>query len=329
MNLETLNRIEEGEHYPSVKELDLLLRALNKPLAWAAEETPSVITRRYSQVGATRPTPIEFGLEVIAYDVRHLLDQKVLTGTSRPTFPIPRTHHEAERLAMAVREEAKLTPDQPIEDLTELCQRFGLWEFASPFDGDSKSSPGLMCELTASDRSTQVGIALIDSSKYTFHQRFVLAHELCHWLIGDDFEGEQITPEELESRKNKHQALPIEEACSSFAAHLLLPLQAMNGFRSDVADTKLVRAAIELAAEYGVGWRSTVDLLMNASLVSTSTADRMKRDAASDAEVIERQYALDAFRVPSDYIEQLNKAVEAGSIDPTVALRYSYGVELG
>lgn len=325
LTMERLRAIEEGSHYPSASELDRMLFALRKPLAWVDGNDLPLITSRYEQVGTKRPSPIEYVLDQVASDMLHLLDTGVVEGGERPKFDIPTNHDEAGQLANEVRMQAGLDDKKPVEDVSKLCEKFGLWEFAANLDGGATASPGLMVEVASSKNNGSVGIAVIDSSKFQFHQRFVLAHELCHWLIGDEFEGATVRPDEFDIEKRRDEPLRVEEACSSFAAHLLLPDRAMARFRSASYKTSKKDVAVELAKNYGMGWRSTVDLLMSAGQVSLLDAEQLRLDREADEEVISKQYFLDSNRVASGYLAQIRQAVESGRITESEAEGFSYG----
>ena len=324
LSVDRLREIEDGS-FPTSHELDCILFTLRKPLAWVNGNDLPLITSRYLQVGTKKPSSIEYVLDRISSDIRYLLDAEIIQGTERPDFPKPTNHDEAARLAGKVRRIANLDDKEPVTDISALCAHFGLWEFGVHLDGGPTDTPGLMVETTGKTAAGSIGVTVIDSSKLAFHQRFVLAHELCHWLIGDEFEGTSVRPDVFDIEKDGEEPLGVEEACSSFAAHLLLPDRAMAHYKSDKFKVGEIAAAVALAKKYGMGWRSTVDLLMSAGQISALDADRLRNNNNADAQVILAQVEPAKNRVAADYLAQLNKAVEAGKITQWEAEGFSYG----
>lgn len=328
LEVETLKNIEEGTHYPYAIELDAVLAVLRRPLSWVDGAELPLVMSRYAQVGTKNPSPIEYTLETVVRDIHSLMEREIVSGVARPRLDVPRTHNEAAHLANLIRKRAGIGLREPLMQLPQLCESLGLWEFAVEVDGSPGQTPGLMMEVTGPGVDNSLGIAVIDSSKFSFHQRFVLAHELCHWLIGDDYEGGPGSPEELDTDKGRDEPLEIEEACSSFAAHLLLPDQAMSGFRTTKHKLGEVEAALEIAKTYGMGWRSTIGLLKSAGQLSGKDASRLLAKKSADEEIIRARIALEPNRVSSEFLRQLRVAEDAGVLSSLEAQSYGYGAQL-
>lgn len=327
LDAKTLRDIEEGIHYPYAVELDAILSVLRRPLSWVDGAELPLVMSRYAQVGTENPSLIEYTLETLVRDIHNLMDREIVSGVARPRFDMPRTHNEAAHLANLIRRRAGIGLREPLMQLSQLCERLGLWEFAVEVDGSPGQTPGLMMEVTGPGEDNSLGIAVIDSSKFSFHQRFVLAHELCHWLIGDDYEGGPVSPDELDTDKDRDEPLEIEEACSSFAAHLLLPDQALSGFKTTKHKLGEVEAALEIAKTYGMGWRSTIGLLKSAGQLSAEDAKRLLAKKSADEEIIRTRVVLEPNRVSSELLRQLHDAVDAGALSPLEAQSYGYGVQ--
>ncbi|WCZ39950.1 XRE family transcriptional regulator [Corynebacterium jeddahense] len=322
----TIGKIESGDYFPSAGELNAILAVLRKPVMWAVQAEIPQITRRYQDVHTTRPSDIEAGIELLAYDIRHLMDTGVLVGKRPGPFKRPKTHVDAAHLARKVRRDANISESEPIADLPALCDKFGLWEFASPFEGNW-GPQGLMLEIDSDSANLPIGIAVINTCSPSFHQRFVLAHELCHWLIGDAYENKSVD-NEFSSRKERGSKLHPEQACNSFAAHLLLPEQALAHFGQITDESVLVDEAVRTAQTYGVGWRSTIGLLKSAGHISSGQAAKLKTHSEADQRVMDHSSVLPSDRIPAEYSRQLAEGIKLGKLDQLEAINYSYGVAL-
>lgn len=335
ITVDVLSNIENGSYYPQPFELDGILRALNRPLTWITEGELPVIARRYASIEQPKRTLFDRGLETLAHDLRYLLDQGIVRGTERKIYDRPRTHDQAALLAKQIRNEVGLSIAEPIVDIAQICESFGLYEFAADFSDGYPCTAGAMIEVTSTNGSAAIGTALVDSGRYAFIQRFVLAHELCHWLIGDDFEANGAmdsdsfsSPRDPLSRTRSRELISEEEACNSFAAHFLFPAEATDRFIGLHTKLGTTDAAVELALSYGLGWRSTVGLLHNAGHFDRRTAQLLWDQQEPDARICSTMSHPDKNRVRTSFLSQLEKAVEDNLLDYEEAQSYAYGVPL-
>jgi Zn-dependent peptidase ImmA (M78 family)/DNA-binding XRE family transcriptional regulator len=107
-------------------------------------------------------------------------------------------------------------------------------------------------------RVDDLAIALIDSSAIVGRQRFTVAHELCHLLVGD---GEQVIVDE----RLTGQSL-VEMRANSFAAHFLMPAKAVRRYlrQRDVDE----EVAVELQYTFGVSLDALLWHLVNLDMIS-------------------------------------------------------------
>jgi Zn-dependent peptidase ImmA (M78 family)/DNA-binding XRE family transcriptional regulator len=108
-------------------------------------------------------------------------------------------------------------------------------------------------------RLDDFSLALIDSSATFGRQRFTVAHELCHFLVGD---GDRlIVDERLLGRRSV-----VEMRANSFAAHFLMPAKALRRYLHGREVDEEV--AIELQYTFGVSLDALLWHLLNLDLIS-------------------------------------------------------------
>ncbi|KAA8725761.1 ImmA/IrrE family metallo-endopeptidase [Corynebacterium phocae] len=322
--LDRLYLLEEDQVDFTNRDINRILRILKKPVAWLIEPELPVIARRYKSLDLKRNTEFDLALEYLAYDVRHLLDIDVLAGVERPHFDVTRTHRQAAVLASKIRSSSQTSPTAPILNISALCEELGLLVFAAEFP-DTNNAGGSMLEILATKDDRTIGIALIDSSKHYFLQRFTLAHELCHWLIGDDFETAPEDKSTLVPRGNVSEKISDEAFCNSFAAHLLFPEEARRKVVQTSSMEKIGQSATKLALQYQISWHSTVDLLMSSGLIEKPTAELLREDPFLDSKVMDSQPPAAIEQVSLTFRAAVERAKSRGVLTPMQAEKYLYG----
>lgn len=190
---------------------------------------------------------------------------------------------------------------EPI-DLPKLASQLGLLTVWAPL---GQGIDG----LCAADR--EHGLAVVNSDHWGSRQRFTLAHEIAHWLLGD------VGPDGRSDRDVFAEVNdPVERRANSFAAALLVP-------RSIVASlSRYDRAtAVRAAYRYGVscktlGWRIK-------SVVGDSDLSRFLRTvdpfeaavtAGEQARFEQDRDDRGRRRVSAELARALYEAVSAGAI---------------
>ena len=115
-------------------------------------------------------------------------------------------------------------------------------------------------------RVADLAIVLIDSSANVGRQRFTVAHELCHLLVGD---GEQVHVDE----RLTGQSL-VEMRANAFAAHFLMPAKAVRRYlRERTVDEEVM---VELQYTFGVSLDALLWQLVNLDLISENRRDQIR-----------------------------------------------------
>lgn len=240
---------------------ELLLRvsaATHRSLAWFIEPPlTTVAERRVALIDDGSPevdTPFDRMLEELGINVRYLVDRRLLCGTPRSTYPFPNDVTRAEHLAQRFRQDQDM-PAGPLNDLTELCDRVGLFPFIMDFGADGNL--GAMIEVTEA-----AGVALINGTGSSRRRRFTLAHELGHWITGSSYEAVSSSVSNSEKMLN------------TFAAHLLMPRDTVVRqwhYLEQTHDRK--SAAVAITTRYGVSWSAALLHLKNLDLITPREHD--------------------------------------------------------
>jgi Zn-dependent peptidase ImmA (M78 family) len=118
-----------------------------------------------------------------------------------------------------------------------------------------------------------IAVIIVNSGDVWGRQRFTLAHELCHLIVGDLDSWELI-----DGRSN---ARPGEEGrADDFAAHFLTPDQ---GIQEMVGAKVLDKAGVmRVALAFGVSRETAANRLRDLGLISTSLCDAAKNASAGE-----------------------------------------------
>jgi Zn-dependent peptidase ImmA (M78 family) len=178
-----------------------------------------------------------------------------VSGASTP-------HAQGEDLARGVREEMGIGDDDLPYELWELAlaleQTLGIDVCFEPLsvglDGLSVARGGLR-------------LAIVGSAVAATRQRFTLAHELCHLVVGDS--QELLVDENLFGRKTDD-----ERRANAFAAAFLMPAHALREQvqRGYVSEDLIAR----LLGRYGVSLDALAFRLHNLDLINAATRERVR-----------------------------------------------------
>lgn len=243
-----LGRIEKGERKVSAVELVNLAAALEVPLAWFVRDPlPAVVSRRTDAAPSHEGTArLDRQLELFAGDVASLLTSGVITpDADNFRSRTPRTHREAEQTASAVRFNLSVG-DGPLLDLAAIAERFGLYSCSLAL-GDG-GADGALVAVTDS-----VAAAVIDGDARPGRRRMSLAHELGHWLFGDQYDL---------------GAADTEKRINSFAAYLLAPRSGVTALWNKRLGDSVRDRTIRVAAEFRMSWSAVILHLRNLGLTN-------------------------------------------------------------
>lgn len=286
-----LSKIENGQRRVSARELPTLATALRVSTQWlvgGVDPSPATLSfaHRVAASGAdtrARQRAVQV-LEAEARLQRHVelpprqrsrAGDEVTNLVATEFAHAPRTTSEAQRqgqlLARRVRDALDLGATAEIGDLPSLIEmNFAADVTLSPL---GEGSDGLCAHH--GDQAL-----LVANTDFTVgHVRFTLAHELGHHLLRD--------PREVidEQASDMFTSSFRERRVSAFAAHLLLPVAAVNGALAWLGCTAAditgatVRGRLTLGylmTRYGVSLQCTLSQVAAAGVISPSSVSDLK-----------------------------------------------------
>jgi Zn-dependent peptidase ImmA (M78 family)/DNA-binding XRE family transcriptional regulator len=255
-----ISRIESGERGVDSLELAAVADALDVSVLDLLESEPVAeelrIAARLDE--ATEPATVDRALNRVLDVVRldRLLDElgePERGAQTRTELEPPRSGpavQQGQRLAERVRKLWSLGDDPLPPNLFSLIEdQSGLGIALEPLQ---ERIAGLCA------RVDDLAIALIDSSAIVGRQRFTVAHELCHLLLGD---GEQVLVDERLTGRSL-----VEMRANAFAAFFLMPAKAVRRYlREREVDEEV---AVELQYTFGVSLDALLWHLVNLDHIS-------------------------------------------------------------
>lgn len=245
-----LVKLEAGTRKVSATELVAIAGALRRPIDWFVfESPPAIMSRRRDPAVGRTSRALDLEIEQLARDVVFLLDARVLAGgDARARFDVPTDFGAAEHLADCARGRLE-GPDGPMLDLQGVCEHLGLIAFAIDLGMDAGDA--------AYVEVGELGVALINGSVEPGRRRFNLAHELGHHLVGDAYAAETAVGGGAET----------ERLLNAFAAHFLMPRNAVSRMWRELASGDRRLAAVAIAVRFRVSWSVACNQLRNLELI--------------------------------------------------------------
>lgn len=266
-----ISRIESGERSVDSLELAGIAKALEVSLLDLLEDRPVpeellALAARAEEVRA--PGAVESARNRIFELIRsdRLLEELAVPEQPRkmpPSLPTVRgpAKDQGRELAEFLREELGLGPG-PLPDLLDVVEDLGLDLALEPLhDGLA----GLCV------RTDEVAVALVDSSPVVGRQRFTVAHELCHFWVGD---AQPVwIDEQLFAEDRGHRVQEIR--ANAFAVHFLMPEEGVRRhLRGRQVDERVV---VELQHTFGVSLEALLWHLANLRFVSSRMRSSIQR----------------------------------------------------
>lgn len=261
----TLNQYEHGEKIPGSRQLAALARALGVRTEYLLRPT------------SVELGPVEYRSSRLPARVRHRIHADVLDQLERwhelldlfptevvPAFSLPsdlpasiNDLNALEAVADQVRRDWRLGED-PIPDLIDALESQGVLVVQTAL-AEEHGFNGL--SATAGEGLARP-VIVVDSGWPGDRQRFTLAHELGHILLGD-----RLSPD-----------LDVEKACHRFAGAFLLPRdavrQALGPHRHDLEPQELGL----LKSEYGLSMQSCLFRALDAGVISRTVQQTLFRE---------------------------------------------------
>lgn len=262
MSAEDLQLIEDGTHDMTPSQWRDVVAAMGAS-RWSllSDPPPGVVLRRSGR--SYRLHQSDAILDELAALLGYLLQSKVLlVPKAAPQFKV-KTTDDIERAARHARQSANVSSTEPIRDLQGFVSSLGMLAFLRPLPKEPEEGSYV--------RLADVGLAWINSAPQfeAWRQRFTLAHELAHHVMGHS--AHQDTDEINE-----------EKQANWFAAHLLLPVVGLQKRFEELASRPTRDRLVTIAAEYQVSWTSfghqaiRAGIATKAELASSPSADELR-----------------------------------------------------
>lgn len=260
-----ISRIETGERRVASHELYALAEALGTTTADLLGEPgrTSALSVAARLGSAAHPDYLRQAIDRVT-QVLEMDDliTRVAGGpspVSRPTIRVPRGGSavgQGRALALATRDALGLGSG-PVGDLPSMLEeRFGAHVIAQPIAGEVHG-------LCVTDG--RVSVVVVNTRDRWTRQRFTLAHELAHLLVGD--------LELFEVTWQAERDDTTERRADSFAAHFLAP---DDGIKQAIGDRRVDASVVaELMDYFGVSFESMCWRLINLRLLTQQAASAM------------------------------------------------------
>jgi transcriptional regulator with XRE-family HTH domain len=309
-------KIEAGTRRIDALELISLSRALGVPIDLVLRPLPEVLSRRSGLVdeqsdsaAARESRRLELALIAWLHDVQQLVE----LGTLRPkplllAKQAVQSANSARETALWVREHLGYGV-RPVDALMELCEQAGMLVLVTELPGEGAS-------LVDGD----LAVAVVSLRGDPGCRRTTAAHELGHFVIGDEYSSDLGVHASREER---------EAIIDAFAAELLLPTQALQGAVS-VRGPALRSELIKLAATYRTSWSLAVRQAEHAGLLDDPTKRELSRSSPTRGEFMEAlgwapQPDLTSLRVPPSYAQAVFEAWRRTAITGSRAIELMHG----
>ena len=230
-----LAKIETGIRGISATELVRLAQALEMRVEWFFEDAPQAVLSRRNAAEPGAPSPsVDLFTERIAREVEFLQRLGELELAETPAITFPEASEEAEHAAAEARRRLGYDHEEPVTALDARAAELGLLAFSWEFGEHGADGASVLL--------AQGGIAVVNGSFQTGRRRLTLAHELGHYVFGDEYSTDWRVAEAPAAKR--------EGRIDRFARALLLPAAALRSRWGGGDDTRV--DAVRLASEYRV-----------------------------------------------------------------------------
>ena len=230
-----LAKVETGRRGISATELVRLAQALKMRVEWFFEDAPQAVLSRRNAAEPGAPSPsVDLFTERIAREVEFLQRLGELELAETPAMEFPETPEQAEHAAVEARRRLGYDHEEPATALGAHAAELGLLVFSKELGTSGDDGASVLLE--------RGGIAVVNGSFQTGRRRLTLAHELGHYVFGDEYSTDWRVAEAPAAKR--------EGLIDRFARALLLPAAALRNRWSGGDDTRV--DAVRLASEYRV-----------------------------------------------------------------------------
>ena len=265
-----LAKIETGIRGISATELVRLAQALEMRVEWFFEDAPQAVLSRRNAAEPGAPSPsVDLFTERIAREVEFLQRLGELELAETPAITFPEASEEAEHAAAEARRRLGYDHEEPVTALDARAAELGLLAFSWEFGEHGADGASVLL--------AQGGIAVVNGSFQTGRRRLTLAHELGHYVFGDEYSTDWRVAEAPAAKR--------EGLIDRFARALLLPAAALRSRWSGGDDTRV--DAVRLASEYRVDMTTLARRLDELEIASPQELALVRATRTRQSDIVE------------------------------------------
>ena len=265
-----LAKIETGIRGISATELVRFAQALEMRVEWFFEDAPQAVLSRRNAAEPGAPSPnVDLFTERIAREVEFLQRLGELELAETPAIAFPETPEQAEHAAAEARRMLGYDHEEPVTALDARAAELGLLAFSWEFGEHGADGASVLL--------TQGGIAVVNGSFQTGRRRLTLAHELGHYVFGDEYSTDWRVAEAPAAKR--------EGRIDRFARALLLPAVALRRHWIGGDDTRV--DAVRLASEYRVDMSTLARRLQKLEIASPQETAAVRATRTRQSDIVE------------------------------------------
>lgn len=274
MDRSALAKIETGQRRVSALELANIADALDLRIDWFTSPSPPAMVshRNMADPGAANPT-IDSKLEELVRDVLFVSEQRpgLLRGAPVPVAA-PNSNADAEKLAREAREILGVPQEAPLPNLASTLAAVSLLAFSFDLGDQAADAATVLLDHGA--------VTLINGHLSVGRRRIALAHELCHYLVADDYTIDWRVS--MATKANEREA-----AFDRFARSLLLPSQGLDDAWRQNSEHGLRLAAVRTASVFQVDMATLARRLEELGLATHDECGEIRQVRTTKADIVE------------------------------------------
>jgi Zn-dependent peptidase ImmA (M78 family)/transcriptional regulator with XRE-family HTH domain len=309
-----ISKVEKGRRRLDALELSRVAKALSVPMRLLLERRPEVLSRRAVPLADDSDTALareseRMDLTLASWlgDIRQLLALGTLRSPARTSYSASVASAADARLAATWLRGHMRLGLEPVDSMMSLCEKAGQLLLLADLPGDGVSAI-----------DGDIAAAVVSLRGEPGRRRATAAHELGHFLLGDEYSSDLGVSASRAER---------ETIVDAFAAELLLPVQAVAAATGDGAvRTRLVR----IAAVYRVSWSLALRQAESADLIDATERRRLSQSTPTRVEFRQAvgwapEHDLESVRVPPSYADAVINAWRQNLITTTRAAELMHG----
>ena len=278
-----LAKVETGMRGISATELVRLAQALEMRVEWFFENAPQAVLSRRNAAEPGAPSPsVDLFTERIAREVEFLQRFGELELAETPAIAFPDTSEQSEHAATETRRKLGYDHEEPVTALDTRVAELGLLAFSWEFGEHGADGASVLL--------ARGGVAVVNGSFQTGRRRLTLAHELGHYVFGDEYSTDWRVAEAPAAKR--------EGLIERFARALLLPAVALRNRWKGGEDTRV--DAVCLASEYRVDMSTLARRLDELEIASPKELALVRATRTRQSDIVELDLIVaDEFSSPS------------------------------